>query len=278
MFRGICILLLLPLAAFCATIKLYLKDGTYQLAREYQVKQDRVRFLSAERDEWEEIPLEMIDLDRTKKEVADRAAVVEKETKEDAEEEAALREAAKEIERIPQENGVYYIHDEKLEPVKVGESKIVNDKKRTALKILTPMPVVNGRQTIELDSENASLRVADTRPEFYFRLSEDERFGIIKLTQTKKNSRIVETVDVQPVVKEITEHFDEIDCFKKQVGDMLFKIWPEKDLEPGEYAVIEHTEGKMNPQVWDFGVGVGTPPPPEKKKSILEKLGKKKTQ
>ncbi len=268
MFRGISLLLLIPMLALCATVKLYLKDGTYQLAREYEVKQDRVRFLSAERDEWEEIPLDMIDLDRTKKEVADRAATVENETKEDAEEEAALRAEAKEVERIPQELGVYYIHGDKLEPVKIGESKVVNDKKRTTLKILSPVPLVNGKQTVEIDGENSPLRVADTRPEFYFRLSNDERFGIVKLTQTKKNSRIVETVEVQSITKEPMEQFDEIDTFKKQVGDMLFKIWPEKDLEPGEYALVEHTEGKMNPQVWDFGVGVGTlaPKKAEKKK------------
>ena len=263
MFRCICILLLLPLAAVCATVKLYLKDGSYQLAREYEVKQDRVRFFSTERDEWEEIPLNLIDLDRTKKEIADLAASVAQETKEDAEEDAALREAAREVERIPQEPGVYYIHGDKLETVKVADSKIVSDKKRSALKVLSPIPL-NGKQTLELDGENAPLRVADTRPEFYFRLSNDERFGIVKLTQTKKNSRIVEQVDVEVISKEVAEHFDDVDTFKKQVGDQLFKIWPEKDLEPGEYALVEHTEGKLNPQIWDFGVGVGTPAPAKK--------------
>ena len=79
----------------------------------------------------------------------------------------------------------------------------------------------------------------------------------------------------------MAESFDEIDSFKKQSGDLLFKIWPEKDLEPGEYALIEHTDGKLNLQVWDFGVGEGTPAPSEKKKSILERiesLKKKKTE
>ena len=44
-----------------------------------------------------------------------------------------------------------------------------------------------------------------------------------------------------------------IPTFKKQLGDMLFKIWPEGPLEPGEYAVIEFTDGTANLQVWDFG-------------------------
>jgi hypothetical protein len=35
---------------------------------------------------------------------------------------------------------------------------------------------------------------------------------------------------------------------------MLYKIWPEKPMEPGEYALIEYTEGKMSPKIWDFSV------------------------
>ena len=45
------ILLLLALSAFGATLRLYMKDGTFQLVREYQVLPDRVKYLSAERGE-----------------------------------------------------------------------------------------------------------------------------------------------------------------------------------------------------------------------------------
>jgi cell division protein FtsL len=275
MFRRTRILLFILVAAAIlpamAVIRLYLKDGTYQLAREYQVKEDRVRYFSSEREEWEEIPLELIDLARTKKETVDKEAAAVQEIKEEAEEDKALNDAAKEITLVPGAPGVYYLRGEKLEPIKVADSKIVNDKKRAALKILSPVPMVAGRETVEIDGDNAATRVADRRPEFYFRLADEERFGIFKLTQTKKNSRIVETIQIAPVTKELIEQFDEVDCFKKQGGDLLFKIWPQKDLEPGEYALIEHTDGKLNLQVWDFGVGEGTPPPPEKKRSIFPK-------
>ncbi len=52
------------------------------------------------------------------------------------------------------------------------------------------------------------------------------------------------------------------------IADQLFKIWPEKDLEPGEYAVVEYTEGKVNPQIWDFGIGAasGANDTPKKRK------------
>jgi hypothetical protein len=36
--------------------------------------------------------------------------------------------------------------------------------------------------------------------------------------------------------------------------DGLYKIWPKQPLAPGEYAVVEFTEGKLNVQVWDFAV------------------------
>src|SRR5580658_9606404 len=84
------LLLLLALSAFGATLRLYLKDGTYQLVREYKVLPDRVRYLSAERTgEWEEVPLELVDLNRTKQDAADHAEAVAKEAKEDLEEETA---------------------------------------------------------------------------------------------------------------------------------------------------------------------------------------------
>jgi hypothetical protein len=261
-------------AASASGLRLYLKDGTFQLAREYEVKSDRVRFFSTERDEWEEIPLEMIDLERTKKESSDREATTKAEAKAEAEEDAALREAAREVDSVPQATGVYYIRDGKMDAIKVAESKLVNDTKRNVLKVLSPIPLLTGRQTIELDGDNAAMRVADTRPEFYFRMSTDERLSIVKLAPGKKNSRVVEMIEKVPVSNEIVEHIEEVACFKRQVGDLLFKVWPEKDLEPGEYAVIEYTEGKVNPQVWDFGVGAGTPPP--KPSRSLNPLKKKK--
>src|SRR5260370_30752384 len=47
--------------------KLMLKDGNFQLVREYERKGERVRYFSVERGAWEEIPSAMVDWDATAK-------------------------------------------------------------------------------------------------------------------------------------------------------------------------------------------------------------------
>ncbi|MGD1096369.1 MAG: hypothetical protein ABSB35_30800 [Bryobacteraceae bacterium] len=261
MLRVAAFVLAFAAAVFGATERLYLKDGTYQLTNEYQVLSDRVRFYSTERSQWEEIPLEMVDLNRTKKEVADHESEVQAETKAQSEEDAAERAERQEIERVPVAAGAYYIHDDKMEPLTAAESKVVSDTKRTVLKFMSPLPMVSGKATLEIDGDAAAFRVTQNRPEFYFRLSNEEQFGIIKLTPKKGGkARIVENITIVPVSKEVIEEQKTVAIFKRQVGDLLFKIWPEEALEPGEYALIEYTPVEMsdksvNLQVFDFSVG-----------------------
>jgi hypothetical protein len=237
-------------------IRLYLKDGTYQLTTEYKVVKDRVTYLSSERGEWEEIPLELADLARTKKEAAQHEEDLKADAKAQAAEDAAERLAVRQVEEIPPEPGVYYIHDNKLEAIKVAESKVVTDKRRQVLKVLSPVPMVSGKATLEIDGDTSPKEIDDKRPEFFFRLSNFERLAMVKLAPTKKGSRIVENIHMIPVTKEIQQEFKEIETFKKQEGDNVYKIWPQKDLDPGEYAIVEYTEGleSINTQVWDFKI------------------------
>ena len=248
------ILMLLAVLAFGATSRLYLKDGTYQLVREYQVLEDRVKYMSAERGEWEEIPLELVDLNRTKKEVSDHEEVLKKQSTDDNEEDAAIRAHWEEIGKIPPDSGVYYIHGATLDPLKVAEVKVVTDKARAVLKVLSPVPLVTGKSTLEVEGAISQFRVSEDRPQFYFRMTNPENVAIIKMGG-KKNLRVVETVTKLDITGEVTETRQKVEAFTKLIGDQLYQIWPEKPLAAGEYAVIEYSEGAVNVQVWDFGVG-----------------------
>jgi hypothetical protein len=236
-----------------ATVRLYLKDGSYHSVREYETKGDRVRYYSTERGEWEEIPLEIVDLKRTESEKTDKEAARREEAAAMDAEEKAERAQRREIERIPVNPGVYMVEGEKVNTLKQAEVKSVNNKRRSILKAVSPIPIVAGKSTVELDGLKAELSVRAERPEFYFRVFELERMAIVRM-KPGKTSRIVQTLNIVPVSKEVVEETDIVETFKQQIAEGLYKIWPTKPLEPGEYAVVEYTEGKGNIQVWDFAV------------------------
>ena len=254
--RIVICLLLAALIGSSATIKLYLKDGSYQLVREYKTEGDRIKYYSTERGEWEEIPLELVDLVKTQSEVKSHEDAIREETAAQAAEEKAERDAKKEVERVPVEQGVYLVEGEALKPIKPAEAKVVNNTRRSVLKVMSPIPIVTGKQWLEVDGLHSSNITANPRPEFYIRLAQEERFGMVRMGEHKGN-RVIEKLTIIPVTKEVVEEPDLVETFRRQVADGLFKIWPEKDLTPGEYAVVEYTEGKVNIQTWDFAYKAG---------------------
>lgn len=274
--RLLSILVLLAATAWCATVRLYLKEGGWHVVREYKVEGDRVRFYSTERGEWEEMPLDLVDLKKTEREIGERAESEKKESALITAEDRAEREAAEEAAKVPVDVGVYYVDGKELKALKPGESSIVNNKRRSILKALSPIPMITGKATLELQGHNSAFVVTNDTPEFYFRLSEPQRFGIVKLERGKEG-RIVEKLTIVPVSNEMIEEQVEVEIFRKQVGEQLYKIWPQAPLEPGEYAVVEYTAGKMNIQVYDFGYktekgGAATPAtPPQKNKPKSKK-------
>ncbi|MBI3473028.1 MAG: hypothetical protein HY013_16855 [Candidatus Solibacter usitatus] len=252
------LILAVAVSAFAANVKLYLKDGDHHLVREYQVQADRVRYYSVERGDWEEIPLDLVDLKRTEAEIKKRQETIAEESRLVAAEDKAEREREREVSKVPQGLGVHLVAGKELRPLKAAESKVHNNKRRSVLKVLAPIPIVSGKATLELDGDTSPFKVAGVRPEFYIRLSAEQRFGIIKLTP-QKGVRIVEKITIVPVTKEMVEEPIEVEIFRQQVEEGLYKIWPVKPLEPGEYAVVEYTEGKMNMQVWDFSYPGSSP-------------------
>jgi len=236
---------------FSATLKLYLKDGSYHLVREYQVMGDRIRFYSTERSQWEEMPMQLVDLVKTEKERASTQDEMKRDAQQADEEEKAERSLRREIESIPMNPGAYYEEAEKVKPLTMADYKVITDKKRQAIKMLSPVPLIPGKASVVIQGAHSSFVVNDDRPQFFFRLAKEERFGIVRLTP-KKTVRVVEDISIIPVSKENVQEQKQVDTFQQEMASDLYKVWPEKPLTPGEYAVIEYAEGEVELLIWDF--------------------------
>src|ERR1700722_18850026 len=97
--------------------RLILKDGSYQTVTKYEIEGNRVRYLSAERGEWEEVPKSLVDWDATGKFEQGRAQnnlapeAVELDKQIEAErktEQARSPEVAPGL-RLPDEGGIFLL-------------------------------------------------------------------------------------------------------------------------------------------------------------------------
>ncbi|HZS55885.1 MAG TPA: hypothetical protein VFA65_15900 [Bryobacteraceae bacterium] len=255
--RAILLLFLAASLLLGGPFKLFLKDGGYHLVREYHVEGDRVRFYSTERSQWEEMPTALVDLDKTEREQKTRQAQQQQDAREQDEENQALREQRREIASIPMDPGGYYNADGQVKALKLADYQVITNKKRKALQVLSPIPLVPGKASVVIKGSHSTFIVNELRPNFYMRLAKEERFGIIRLTP-KKDVRVVEDISIIPVSKQAIEERKQMDTFEQQLADGLYKVWPEKPLEPGEYALVEYadTEDQQDIEllVWDFAI------------------------
>ncbi|MFZ3341534.1 MAG: hypothetical protein WA213_11665 [Terriglobales bacterium] len=168
--------------------RLILKDGTYQPITKYEVKGDRVRYFSAERGEWEEVPNALVDWDATNKYEEGRltggpipeAAELDKEI--DAQRKAALArspEVAPRL-RLSDEGGVYLLDTYQSEPELVEIQQSGSDVNRsTKANILRAAinPFSGSKQTIELPGPHAKVQAHTPTPSLYVNISADTAEG-----------------------------------------------------------------------------------------------------
>lgn len=236
---------------WAANQKLYLTDGSYHVVREYKVLEDRVRFYSVERSAWEEIPLDLIDLKKTRALNENAQAEAAEEQRMIDAEEAVERRLRKEAQGIPLEVGVYLYEDGKLRTFPMADLEVANDRKRSILKAINPLPMTAGRNFVEIKGLRSANVVRNDRPEFYFRLDRQQMFGFVRLTRHKEN-RLVQIWEIIPVSKEVVETQEDVEDFRREAGRLLYQVWPRKPLEPGQYALVTYSPGETNIRAWDF--------------------------
>jgi hypothetical protein len=175
--------------------RLILKDGSYQLARDYQIVGDRVRYLSQERGDWEELPVDLVDWDATRKWEKEHADLVEEDSspamkeaeaidKEESDErndqKARMPDVAPGLE-LPDEEGVFVLDTYHGTPELVElvpKDLSMNAKTRHGIEILNPQAAQ--KANLELEGAHARVHLHVNDPAFYLSLGvEDEKEPVL---------------------------------------------------------------------------------------------------
>jgi len=286
---GFLLLLLTLAAAQQLSKRLILKDGSYQLATKWEVNGDRVRYLSAERDEWEEVPNSLIDWAATEKFEKDRAAGVPTPEAIELDKELAEERAAEQAKtplvapglHLPEDGSMMLLETYQGQPqlVELQQTggELNRNRKGNVLRAAIN-PVASSRQTIELPGEHAAVQSHATLPSIYVNVDQPrdastgpeqpqlpeqpqqpwDRFHIVR-AKPKNGKRIVGDVKVNMIGK-VSQEQNLITTTADHMHGGWVKITPTTPLDPGEYAVVEllGQEG-MNTFVWDFGVNPSAP-------------------
>jgi hypothetical protein len=244
--------------------KLILTDGTFQLAREYAVEGDRVRYWSVERSQWEEIPTSLVDWDATHKEEAEQAARDSELKAKIRSSDLALRTKDIDVDRsleikpglfLPDAVGFYALDRNKLiREMKQSEAVVKTSTGREVEKIISGVSLIPGKKTMEIPGEHAAMRLATAEPEFFMRPadSREPRFRLLR-AQIKGGHRLIDSISVRFTGEEKHNATDiEIQTWTPASG--VFRYTVDQRLEPGEYAFVEMTDEGINGYVWDFGI------------------------
>ncbi len=178
-----------PAPAVLATLhRLILTDGSYQLARQVEVKGDRVRYISAERGgEWEELPLNLVDWAATLKYERGHTGEGRQQTEASADAEALDAEAAADKAeqssrtpevlkglRLPNQDGVWALdYFENSPELATLEQNSGDVNQRTGHNVLRAAinPLASRKQEVRLDGEKAKVHLHEPQPDLYVSLT-----------------------------------------------------------------------------------------------------------
>ncbi len=268
--------------------RLILKDGTYQSVTKYEIHGERVRYFSAERGEWEEVPKSLIDWDATDKfeqgreegKISPEAVELDKELEAERKAEQARSPQVAPGLHLPDEGGIFLLDTYQNQPQLAELQQSGTDlDKNTKSNILRSAinPLAGARQTIELPGTHAKIQSHTTVPSLYINIDANQgapatvqatgepsspaptdRFKIIRI-EVKGGKRVAGAVKVAVTGKMKTDERFVAATVATMTGGWV-KLTPTEPLAAGEYAVAEMMgkEG-MNLYVWDFGVNPSAP-------------------
>jgi len=274
-----------PLHAQQLAKKLILKDGSYQLVTQWEVHGDRVRYYSAEREAWEEVPNSLVDWDATSKAEKENtlaplpeAAEIDKERQEDKQNEVAASPQVATGLRLPPDSSVMlldtYDKQPQLDELDQQGGAVDQDERPGTLRSAID-PLAGRKQIIQIEGLHARVQSHVTVPAIYINLVQNsengpeqpqqaqqpwDRFHIVRVEE-KKNKRIVGAVKVSMLGK-VSQQQNLVPTTSQRISNVWVKLTPDAPLQAGEYVVAEMEGNRMNAYVWDFGVNPSAPANP----------------
>jgi hypothetical protein len=243
-------------------IKLVLKDGSFQVVKTYEVRGERVRYYSVERSEWEEMPKSLVDFAATERAQEEEKAAEQQQLDEVKELEKQRFEKPEETGyvvapgvRLPGEPGVFAFDGARVVRMIESPAEVVRDKKRLAMALALPAPLLKNRALVVLAGAKAAVRIVVDHPSFFVQGigGSGTQVELIPL-KPGKEARVVEKIQSGIGVGPSGELRDSLPLERVEVAPGLIRLRPTQALALGEYVLGEVTQDKLNLNVWDFGV------------------------
>lgn len=243
--------------------KLVLKDGSYELVREYEVQGDRVRYYDIDQSQWEVIPAAIVDWEGTKKAEAEeensQSALLAKVKKQEDEHTAVQSldvDASLEVAPgvfLPPGVGLFAFDGKAVLQVPQAQTDTHVSKTRFVERVLVPVPLVPSRHVISIPGEHSKFRLND-QPEFYLR-TDDARTPDVELIRAKIHGGARHIMNLDELMGAQHATSDTIPMQQWVVAKGVYRYTLGEKLPRGEYVVAEilPNEG-MSLYVWDFGV------------------------
>ena len=227
--------------------KLMLTDGTFQLVREYKVEGDRVRYYSIDSSQWEQIPTAMVDWEATKRVEADEArtdaAFLARVHKQESARQAVPQDIDASLEVAP---GIFlppgdllFVYDGKaVLPLPQAETDSKLSKGHFIEQVMVPIPIIPTRHSISIAGAHAKLRIRESRPEFYMRVS-DNRQPELVLIRAKPHGDSRHVEDLDQIFGEANEKRDSVPIQPWDIAPGVYRFTLGHELASGEYAIAE---------------------------------------
>lgn len=303
-----CLLLSAALALILAAVpacaqqnpeRLILKDGSYQSVTKWEIQGNRVRYYSAERYTWEELPKDLVDWPATDKynqeRKSDRSAEVGELAKAAEADELDTPAVAPGL-RLPDGGGVFLLDSVHNQPqlieLEQAGGEVNKHMGRNILRAAVNPLALSSKQTVELKGDHAKTQAHLTQPAIYVGVDSEEekpnqaQDAASALSQASashggsappptnkgdvghygivrmekaKGGRVIGNLNIA-IYGKVSQKENWVKTTSTPMGPDWVKITPAEPLPPGEYALVEIlNKGEINLYVWDFGVDPKAP-------------------